>query len=175
MGLLCLLGAALDFPPCFRKFCSSPVWCLKHRDCRKFTPFFSICFSCCPELPQPISRAGPFAQCPPRPWLEVSSRVSSSCRQRAQCQHCLPSPGKAGAPPGFLQPGLQGEAPAFPRSCFLVPFPSISAPVWEQVQDFLVDLSAQGSADSATSAGLCCLLGNSHLLVCEELKSVVYF
>lgn len=42
LGLLCLLGAALDFPLCFRKFwkfSSSPVWCLKHR---KFTPF-SFC------------------------------------------------------------------------------------------------------------------------------------
>lgn len=39
LGLLCLLGAALDFHPCFRKLGSSPVWCLKHRDCRKFTPF----------------------------------------------------------------------------------------------------------------------------------------
>lgn len=54
--------------------------------------FPSMYFSCCPKLPQPVSRADLFAQCPFRPWLGVSSGASSSCRHKVWCQHSLPSP-----------------------------------------------------------------------------------
>lgn len=106
--------------------------------------FLSGCFSCCPKSPQPVSRAGLFAQCLPRAWLGFPGGFQPL---QAQSTACLPLARQellgVSCSWGNLEEALGWPGHQHPLSCFLVPFPSISARAGAGARfDFLVGLCA---------------------------------
>lgn len=136
--------------------------------------FLSVCFSCCPKLSQPVSRAGPFAQCPDPGWGFAVVLPAPAGTECGSSTACLPPAGQELLQVSCSQGSLGWHQHSL--SWFLVAFnlcTGLGAGARFPGGFVCPGLSRQWQP--MAGVGLWYLLGNSHLLACEELKSVAYF